>query len=313
MGAPGFPSEASKKMQDKEINRFFFSNPDVGLRTLFFAITKQCTMKCKHCFEWENLNKEDVLSTSDIINIVRKYQKYGATQIMFSGGEPLLRVNDIYKVLAEVKKNTDFWIITSGLGLDLDQTHKLKQLGLTGVMVSLDHYDEEENNQFRGHHNAYEIAVQAVKNANEVKLVTCLAICTTKEFVSYTNLNNYMKLAKKIGVSFVQLIEPRSKGRYKDNKVELGKKEIEILEETYLKYNSSKDFKDFPIINYLGYHQRRLGCFGGGDRFFYIDTDGDAHLCPYCEGKIANALKLPAKELINKLSEKSCHMFKQYN
>lgn len=29
-------------------------------------------------------------------------------------------------------------------------------------------------------------------------------------------------------------------------------------------------------------------CSGVGDRFFYIDTDGFAHVCPYCSGKIAN-------------------------
>ena len=61
--------------------------------------------------------------------------------------------------------------------------------------------------------------------------------------------------------------------------------------------------------NYLGYHQRKVGCYGAGDRFFYIDTKGYAHICPYCTGKVANVTDHTAKEVITLLSGKVCLAF----
>jgi MoaA/NifB/PqqE/SkfB family radical SAM enzyme len=309
LGSPGFPSEASFKMYKNEMKRLLPTESNFGMRTIFLAITKKCPLNCEHCFEWNNLNEKDSLRTKDIIKIVHKYQDFGTTQFMFSGGEPMLRVNDIYKVLNEAREGTDFWIITSGLGLNFESAKRLKNSGLTGVMVSLDHHEETKHNIFRGNENAYSWAIQAVINANRAGLVTALALCATKTYVTNENLSAYMNLAKELGVSFVQILEPRATGRYFGKDVMLEENEIRLLDKNYLEYNSSEKFKDYPIINYLGYHQRKVGCFGSGNRFFYIDTDGDAHICPYCEEKIDNTLQHSAKEIVGLLKDKSCHVY----
>ncbi len=309
LAAPGFPSKASVRMHENEANRFIPNQAPTGLRSLLFAITKKCPMNCEHCFEWDNLKKKEELSTTDIIRIIHKYQDYGTTQMMLSGGEPMLRVNDLYKVLKAAKEGTDFWIITSGLGLTLDRAQKLKEAGLTGVMVSIDHHKPDQHNEFRGYDNAFEVAIIAVLNANKAGLVTTLSLCATRDFCTKENLATYMKLANTLGVSFVQIVEPRATGRYSGKDVELGAKEIALLEETYIAYNTSKKYKDFPIVNYLGYHQRKVGCFGAGDRFFYIDTDGDAHICPFCANKVGNALRFSAKDMVGLLQEHACFDF----
>ena len=120
-----------------------------------------------------------------------------------------------------------------------------------------------------------------------------------------------MEMARALGVAFVQVLEPRSSGRYSGKNVELTPKETDMIEKMYLEYNSLSRYRDFPIINYLGYHQRHVGCFGAGDRFFYIDPDGDAHICPYCTGKITNTLSSSAEETIAELSKKSCFVFER--
>lgn len=309
LAAPGFPSEASLKMQTHETNRFFPNVPRSGLRSLIFSITNKCPLNCEHCFEWNNLNKEEKLSKEDLIKIVHDYQDYGTTQIMFSGGEPMLRVNDICEILLKARSGTDFWIITSGLGLNSSRAKKLKEAGLTGVMVSIDHFEQSKHDHFRGYQNSFNSAVDAVIYANHVGLVTTLSLCATKSFVNQENLINYMEFAKGLGVSFVQILEPRATGRYQDQDVGLGSKQLKMLKQIYLEYNSSVLFKDYPIINYLGYHQRKAGCFGAGDRFLYVDTEGDAHICPYCAEKIASARDVPAAEMIDALSREKCHAF----
>jgi MoaA/NifB/PqqE/SkfB family radical SAM enzyme len=308
---PGFPSEALKKLHKYEVNRLFPKEKEIGLRTLLFAITKRCPLQCEHCFEWDNLNKNEALTTNEIIDIVHKYQDYGTTQIMFSGGEPMLRINDIYEVLKAAKTGTDFWIITSGLGFTMEKAKKLKSLGLTGVMISLDHYESSQHNQFRGSEDAWNCAHQSTSNAKQVGLVTTLALCSTRSFTTRENLDKYMELAKSWGVTFVQLIEPRAKGRYAGKNVLLSEEMLRTLEQCYLEYNNADKYKTYPLVNYLGYHQRKVGCFGAGDRFFYIDTDGFAHVCPYCDGKVTNVKDHTANEVIDMLAQQNCHTFEK--
>ena len=311
LGSPGFPSRASQKMYENEFSRLMSDEVPKGLRTLIIAITKKCPLNCEHCFEWENLNKEETMSADELIDMVRSYQDYGTTQIMFSGGEPLMRKNDLLEILDSTQPGTDFWIITSGLGLNLENARLLKERGLTGVMVSLDHHEAAQHNQFRGNKKAFDWAVSAVKNSNEVGLVTALSLCATRAYTAPENLSRYMDLAKSLGVSFVQILEAREAGRYKGKDVMLEAHHLKLIDETYLKYNSEKRYASYPIVNSLGYHQRRIGCFGGGNRFFYIDTDGDAHLCPYCVGKSSNAVHNSPEQVIDRLKQGSCHVFEE--
>jgi len=309
LSAPGFPSDASARLHENEIARFFPSDPKRGLHTIVFSVTKKCTLNCEHCFEWDDLAKYDTLKTSDLINIVRKFQTYGTTQFMFTGGEPVIRLDDICEILDNVEHNTDFWIFTSGIGLTFERAQKLKKAGLTGVLVSIDHYIEKEHNKFRGSDKIFQAAVSAVENTNKAGLVSGLSLCAHKNIVTKEHIEAYMNFAQELGVSFVQILDPREAGRYKGKDVGLDPAQIEVLEDVYIKYNSLKEYRDYPIVNYLGYHQRRTGCFGGGDRFFYIDTDGDAHLCPYCREKIGSAIELSAEELMAKMQNSKCHAF----
>ena len=84
------------------------------LHMAFVAITKKCPLACEHCFEWDNLNKREKLSLSDLKKIVYSLQEKKIAQIHFSGGEPMLRVQDMLEVLQTAKPGTDFWVITSG-------------------------------------------------------------------------------------------------------------------------------------------------------------------------------------------------------
>ena len=311
LGTPAFPSLAWDQLLTNELSRFLPERTSYGLRTLLFAITKKCTLSCEHCFEWPNMNQHENLSEQDINQIVENFQDIGTTQIMFSGGEPMLRINDIFKVLEKAETGTDFWIITSGLGLDLQKAMKLKKAGLRGVMVSLDHHIPKEHDKFRGYENAFEMALNAVEVAKKAGLTTALALCATKSFLDRDEFPDYMKLAKKMGVVFVQVTEPRSSGRYAGKDVMLNSSQIEKLNHYFLDYNSNEILREFPIINYLGYHQRITGCFGAGNRFFYIDTDGDAHVCPYCIHKVCNVLENSAEGTLNKLSQSQCFEYEK--
>jgi MoaA/NifB/PqqE/SkfB family radical SAM enzyme len=308
---PGWPSAAYDAYVQNEIGRIEPYQPQPPkLHSVYMAITKKCPLACAHCFEWDNLNHKEKLSLADITEMVRRFQAEGVVQIHFSGGEPMLRVHDLESVLLGARPGTDFWVITSGYHFTAENALRLKKAGLTGVSVSLDHYLPQAHNRFRGSDQAFENAINAVVNAHGAGLVVNLSICTTRDFTTEANLMQYAELAKRLGVTFIQLLEPRAVGHYANQDVSLSSHQEALLFMFYEKLNGDPAYKGWPIVAFHGYHQRRVGCSGAGQRFLYVDTDGDVHACPFCQKKSGNVLTAPLEQTIQALRTVGCHVFK---
>lgn len=275
----------------------------------YVAITKKCSLKCEHCYEWENLNKKEVLTSEQLKTIVAKIQERGVSQIHFSGGEPLLKIELLVDILNSAKKETDFWVLTSGFQLTQENAKKLKSAGLNGVMISLDHFDPEKHNHFRGFKDAYYWVEKGVQNAIDNQLVVALSLCATKDFATLENLMAYANLAKKLGVSFIQILEPKAVGHYYGKDVSLSSDQISLLENYYMEMNYNPKYKNHPLISYHGYYQRRQGCYAAGNRSFYVDTDGDINSCPFCQTKIGNVLDANFDQSIMELQSLGCQQF----
>ncbi|NJB69890.1 MoaA/NifB/PqqE/SkfB family radical SAM enzyme [Saonia flava] len=304
---PGWNSPVYKTFIASQLNDYKPINGTLNrFNNAFVAITKKCALQCEHCFEWDTLNKKDVLSAEKLTQIVRKLQEQGVSQIQFSGGEPLLKIDMLLEVLEKVEKKTDFWILTSGFKLTHKNAKKLKKAGVTGFHISLDHFVPEKHNEFRGFKEAYYWVEEAVKNAHEHGLATALSLCATRDFISRENLLSYMELAKRLNVSFVQLLEPKAVGHYAAKDVLLQPHEISLLEEFYLTMNFDPACKTYPIVTYHGYYQRRQGCYSAGVKGLYVDTDGDINACPFCQKKTGNVLDGHFDQNLKKLQEEGC-------
>ena len=118
-----------------------------------------------------------------------------------------------------------------------------------------------------------------------------------------------MELAKDLNVPFVQFLEPKDVGHYSGQEVALNNENIEFLEAFYEKMNFSNDYLDFPIINYHGYYQRRQGCYAGGNRSMYVDTDGNLNACPFCHTNSGNILDDAFESQLIAMTNKGCPTF----
>jgi MoaA/NifB/PqqE/SkfB family radical SAM enzyme len=310
IGGAGLPSLALTRFWEREIRGALENRPPDGLRNVFFAITKKCAYHCAHCFEWDNLNKPESLGQQDLKDIVQHFQEYGVAQFILSGGEPLLRFKDILAILQSSRPGSDFRIFTSGFSLTPEKATQLKNAGLTGMTISVDHWEPDLNDEFRGFPGAFEAAAAAARYANDAGLVTGLSVCVTRPFCTRDNLQAYLELARSWGVGFVQLLEPMPVGHFQGKDVLLGPEELQLLEDFYLSYNRDPRLCSYPIIEYQGYMQRRVGCFGAGNRYLYIDTDGDVHRCPFCQDKIARALEFPVGDVVGLLQGQGCGLSK---
>ncbi len=306
---PGWPSPQFDRWMLHELEHAFSPTHNGSLSTAIVAITRRCHLQCEHCYEWDRLGEAETVSVEMLENTIAQLQKMGVGTIQLSGGEPLERFNDLLAILMSAQPTCDFWILTSGVGLTATRASMLADAGLTGVNVSLDHWQPAWHNHFRGMARAFDWAEKAVVHAQEAGLVTCLSVCTTMDFVSPDNLASYLMLAKEWGVAFVQLLEPRSVGRYAGNDVALTPENVADLEAFYIEHSTSGLAPGTPQVIYHGYQQRRKGCMGAGFRYLYIDSNGAVHACPFCQGAVGSIPETSLGSLIESLQERGCQVF----
>lgn len=305
---PGWPSAAFNRYVKHFLGRINNEQGD-SIYTLVFAITKKCGFQCEHCCEWLNLNKPETLSKEDLLLVIRRFHDIGISQVQLSGGEPLNRLEDIIYLLDNSPGGIDFWLYTTGYSLTPGKALLLKQHGLTGITISLDHYIEEKHNAFRGVKDAFEKALAASQYARDAGLPVCFSLCATKEFISEENLLHYMHLAQQAGVSFIQVLEPRAVGHYAGKDVAIPVQQQKLLEHFFESFNYDPAYARYPAIAYHGYTSRRFGCSGSGADYVYADTDGDIHNCPFCQQKLFSALEGSLPDLIRRMKTKGCNAF----
>ena len=307
--APGWPSRAFNRYLAHQFKRSESPEKYAGIHTVLFGITKKCAFKCEHCCEWENLNRKEVLTPRDLLQIVKKFQESGVSQVQFSGGEPLQRVEDLIFVMNHSDPGTDFWVLTTGFNLTYRKIQELKIHGTTGITLSLDHCEEDLHDAFRGKQGSFRKVFQSAAMIREAGLALCFSLCPTNRFITAPNLQKYMLLCRDAGASFVQILEPRAVGHYAHQDVALTRANIDLLEDFYERMNYSMQGNGFPIISYHGYYSRRTGCAGSGKDYVYVDTDGDVHSCPFCRAKLFSALydNLPSR--LRELKSAGCKAF----
>lgn len=310
LNVPGFPSEAFNKYIQNEFNISLPFNGKQGhLQLGVFSITSQCPLRCCHCFEWERINGSEYLSLEQLKKIQKKIEDYGVCTIQYTGGEPMVRINDMIELLKSKSPTTDCWIFSSGYNFTLSEALRLKKAGLTGVVLSLDHWDAEKHNNFRRYADAFKWAISAAEIIVKADIALSLSLCPTREFVSGENLFKYLYLAHQLKAGFIQILEPRKVGRFKSEDISLFPEQIKMLEDFMIEVNNDQKYSMMPTIIFPGYHQRKFGCAGAGQRFIYVDSKGNIHACPFCQEAAGNCLQMEMPALIDKLKKRGCPEF----
>src|SRR5690606_28831832 len=145
---PGWPSKAHDLLIKDELKRQSRPNEVERLSFVFLAITRKCPLRCEHCLEWNNLNQPETFTRQELFQTIDMLHKDGVLQVQVSGGDPMVRCKDLLQLLRLASRKMESWLLTSGFNLSRKNAELLKQVGCTGIVVSLDHYQAEKHNQF---------------------------------------------------------------------------------------------------------------------------------------------------------------------
>ena len=132
--------------------------------------TNKCNLKCKHCYQDAGNKNENELTTQEAKKLIDGIARAGFKIMIFSGGEPLMRL-DIFSLVdyaAAAGLRPVFG--TNGMLITKEVAEKLKTAGAAAMGISLDSLDEHKHNLFRGSNDAFRSTLEGIGNCKKAGL-----------------------------------------------------------------------------------------------------------------------------------------------
>lgn len=188
---------------------------DAPPEVVSWTLTKRCGLRCLYCYEAAG-RKTPELSTGFIARHLAEFAAFGVKQLIFSGGEPLLRGDVVELVETATRVGLKPVLCTSGSHLTAGLAARLAGAGLSGVQFSLDSADPETNDRLRpGGRSAYAMVREAVGHAQAAGLKVILGVTVTR--LNAGQLPALVEVAAEWDVSVVRFSPALPAGRGLDN------------------------------------------------------------------------------------------------
>ncbi|WP_454052339.1 radical SAM/SPASM domain-containing protein [Clostridium sp. Marseille-Q7071] len=299
---PPFPSKSFIQnilAVDEPIN--IFTKQMYAERTapisMYLCITSKCPNNCLYCSA-KNRAAEKELTKEEWIKVIGELQDMNVPIIGITGGEPLVR-EDIFDIIRAIDSRSTSILFTSGFNLSYEKAKKLKDSGLFGIGISLDSYDKEKHNKNRNSENAFDYALEALKNANKSGLYTMAQTVVLKENLDEEKLFRLFKLAKDNGAHEVKILEPILSGNLLTekqlNNVFYNKNDREKFIKIQHKANKRSDLPKITTFAYTE-SEAKFGC-GAGNQHSYISTSGELYPCDFVPMNFGNVKEESIKSL----------------
>lgn len=262
--------------------------------TVILSITGRCELDCRHCYESESGNSEIPLER--LKEVIQELQEIGVSILVLSGGEPLLRYDELLELIETANKDrSDVHVHTSGAGVTKERAISLKTAGLKAAGVGLDDFRPAAHDRFRGEVGAFEQALRAIEHLRRAGVFPYTNVCLRTELIESGGLWRYLRMAKDAGVGVVFLLEPKPCGRLSLEDVqELITEEDRIEVEKFGRAaNETRRYRDYPQVSSAMFLERpeQLGCLMGGVSHFAITSRGDVQPCAFLPVSFGNIMK----------------------
>ena len=298
---PPIPSEAGLKvLGNVGIARASGSRPVVTTATL--QVTARCQADCAHCSAARHRSREkEELTTEEWKRVIRQTEQLGVVNIVFTGGEPLLRP-DIYELISWVDpREATAMMFTNGLMLDHDHVARLKEAGLYGLYVSLDSPDPERHDALRQVSGCFQRATTGAVRVREQGMLVGISTYATPERLHSGDMRRLIELGRELGVYEITIFDTVPTGRLlREEESRLlspqDKEELIRMEE---EFNADSSYPHIITQSKIN-GPRGTGCFAGWYQF-YMTAYGDMTPCDFTPLTFGNARREAVADIWGRL------------
>ena len=236
--------------------------------------TSACNLKCTGCWAAE-YDKTDSLSYDLLDRVIKEGKELGIYMYIFSGGEPLVRKDDLIK-LAEKHKDCSFLSFTNATLVDEEFAKKLGELGNFGLAISVEGF-EEETDMRRGK-GTYNKVMEAMDLLKKEGVIFGFSTCYHKYNTEIVGSEEYLDFLVDKGCMFGWYFTYMPIGT--DAVTDL----IATPEQRQYMYHQVRDLrskKPIFIMDFWNDGEYVHGCIAGGRRYLHINANGDVEPCAF--------------------------------
>ena len=250
-------------------------------RDLLIDPTSACNLRCKGCWA-ADYNKGDSLSYDKLDEIFNECEKLLITDILMTGGEPMIRREDIFK-LARKHKKLFFGVFTNATLIDEKVADEIASIPNLTMFISIEGSKEETD--FRRGEGTYDRCLNAMKLLKDRDVAFAFSTCY--------HANNYKTIASKEYIEWLQ--EQGAWMGWMFNYAPIGKDaDLSLVcspeQRAYVKEQIEKycEETNFTIIDFWNMGHVATGCVAAANGFIHINAKGDVEPCAFCHYSDSN-------------------------
>ena len=184
-------------------------------RLVSIDITKQCNLKCLHCYNNSGKAGPDAMDPDTIRSVAKQIARMHPHTVCLCGGEPLL-YEGLFELMDILHDGAaQISLVTNGLCVTEEYAAALKEHGLDTVQISLDGAFAWQHDSLRGTAGAFdraECAVRRLKDAG-IRQISVSMLPDRLTLARSDVLEEYVQLCCSLGVTAARFMPFISMGR----------------------------------------------------------------------------------------------------
>jgi MoaA/NifB/PqqE/SkfB family radical SAM enzyme len=249
--------------------------------------TSACNMNCKGCWSAEYGHKSS-LSLDEMRSIVSQGTELGTHIYMLTGGEPLIRKDDILTLCRE-NPNCMFLAYTNATLVDEKFCEDMKELGNLTLAVSIE--GDEKSNDLRRGEGAYAKSIEALDMLKKHGLIYGISVCYTSQNIPVVTGDEFLDLMVEKGVRFAFYFNYMPVGKNADVSLLPKPDQREFMYKWLRKVRNTKTGKPMFFMDFQDDAEYVGGCIAGGRNYFHINSEGDMEPCVFIHYSDSNIRK----------------------
>ncbi len=250
-------------------------------RALLLDPTNGCNLRCAGCWS-ADYDRSAALSFEMLDDILTQSEALGIEECMMSGGEPLLRRNDILKLCARHRK-TIFGLYTNGVLVDESLVDEMARLGNLNLFLSLEGWKEETDAR-RGE-GVFDKVISAMDLLRSRHIGFAFSLCYHRGNYRTIASEEYLDYLREKGAWFGWLFQYVPVGSGADPSLACTAEERAFVQKSIAAYSRKHGM---VLIDFWNNGHLTFGCVGAGSGFVHINAQGDVEPCAFCHYSDAN-------------------------
>ncbi|MDD2959470.1 MAG: radical SAM protein [Lachnospiraceae bacterium] len=246
--------------------------------------TSACNLHCTGCWAAEYGHRLN-LTYEDLDRIVTQGKELGIYFYMYTGGEPLVRKDDIIK-LCEKHHDCAFHAFTNGTLVDEAFCKEMQRTGNLSLSISLEGFSDV--NDLRRGDGVFDKVMKAMDLLKASGQIFGTSICYTSKNVEVVTSDEFLDMIIEKGCRFTWYFHLMPVGNEAAPELMPSREQREYMYHRVREIRAMEGGKQIFAMDFQNDGEFVGGCIAGGRNYCHINANGDVEPCVFIHYSGAN-------------------------